>query len=159
MHLLATYEAYGLVDVEIRSSVGAVGAKVPGSPFGKFYFRLYKQHLRPHLPLPLARRIERVLTTNPGGPSANSKNHSAEEGAALPALTTGLLLISVAHLRDYAESYLPTRSMLREGFLEDVADLENPELSRMEKQRVVERMWRSWGSALGWNEMGKVRSS
>lgn len=36
MHLLATYEAYGLVDAEIRSLVGAEDAKVPGSPFGMF---------------------------------------------------------------------------------------------------------------------------
>lgn len=53
MHLLATYEAYGLVDVEIRSSVGAASAKVHGSPFGMFDFRLYNKHLRPHLPLTL----------------------------------------------------------------------------------------------------------
>lgn len=123
------------------------------------YFRLYKPRLRPHIPLPLSRRIERVLTTNPGGPSAISQNPSAELRAALPALTTGLLLISVAHLRNYAEGYLPKRSLLREGFLDDVADLENPDLSRMEKQRVVERMWRSWGSVLGWSEMGKAHSS
>ena len=101
------------------------------------------------------RRVERVLTINPGGISTSGGIRSGEETSTLPALTTGLLLISVAHLRNYAETYLPARSLLREGFLEDIADLENPDLSRAEKQRVVERMWRSWGSALGWNEMGK----
>lgn len=52
MHLLATYGAYGLVDAEIRSLVGAEDAKVPGLPFGMLYFRLYKQRLRPHIPFP-----------------------------------------------------------------------------------------------------------
>ena len=66
------------------------------------------------------------------------------------------MLISVSHLRVYAETYLPLRSLLREGFLEDVADLENPELSRAEKRRVLERMWRSWGCPLGWHKLGSL---
>ena len=73
----------------------------------------------------------------------------------LPPLTSGLLLISVSELRSYAESYLPERSRLREGVLEDVADLENPSLGRAAKQRVVDRMWRSWGKVLGWDEVGR----
>ncbi|KAJ7665207.1 NCA2-domain-containing protein [Mycena polygramma] len=91
------------------------------------------------------RRIERLLVSQPrvAGPSNNS----------LTALTTGLLLISVTRLRTFAESSLPTGSRLREGFLEDVGDLEDPAMPREEKLRVVERMWRSWGVALGWNKI------
>jgi len=55
---------------------------------------------------------------------------------------------SLGSTRDVAAA----RSRLREGFLEDVGDLEDPSLDREEKMRVVERMWRSWGRALGWGE-------
>ena len=68
-------------------------------------------------------------------------------------LTSGLLLLSVARLRRYAETALPARSRLREGFLEDVADLEDPRLGRADKLRVLDRMWRSWGEPLGWNRI------
>ena len=47
-------------------------------------------------------------------------------------LTAGLVLLSVTHLRRYAEGTLPVNSRLREGFLEDVADLEDPGLGRGE---------------------------
>lgn len=43
---------------------------------------------------------------------------------------------------------------MREGFLEDVQDLEDPNLDRTEKLRVVDRMWKSWGDALGWGRVG-----
>ncbi|KAJ7729263.1 NCA2-domain-containing protein [Mycena maculata] len=91
------------------------------------------------------RRIERLLVSQPreANPTTNS----------LTALTTGLLLISVTRLRGFAETSLPSGSRLREGFLEDVGDLEDPAMPREEKLRVVERMWRSWGGALGWGEI------
>ncbi|KAF5392372.1 hypothetical protein D9757_001529 [Collybiopsis confluens] len=41
-------------------------------------------------------------------------------------------------------------SSLREAFLEDVGDLQDPELGIEQKRAVVERMWRCWGGALGW---------
>lgn len=99
------------------------------------------------------RRIERLLITQPTTP--------------LPSLPTGLLLLSVTRLRTYGERYLPgsssssgyfTRGRLpvRQAFLEDVADLEDPELGRDAKMRVVERMWRCWGTILGWNVGGFV---
>ncbi|KAJ7508582.1 NCA2-domain-containing protein [Mycena galericulata] len=89
------------------------------------------------------RRIERLLVSQPreANPTTNS----------LTALTTGLLLISVTRLRAFAETSLPSGSRLREGFLEDVGDLEDPAMPREEKLRVVERMWRSWGGVLGWH--------
>ena len=64
------------------------------------------------------------------------------------------MLISLSALRTYAETYLPMRSRLREGFLEDVGDLEDPVLNREEKVRVIQRMWRSWGRILDWHRMG-----
>ena len=107
------------------------------------------------------RRIERLLITQPRTCSnqhhhthARAEHHNAEgTNGAIPPLTTGLLLLSVSSLRQYAETWLPQMSRLREGFLEDVGDLEDPRLGREEKMRVVERMWRSWGHALGWGRL------
>lgn len=102
------------------------------------------------------RRIERLLITQP-------HTHTHDDGGgrkgAIPHLTAGLLLLSVSSLRQYAETWLPPRSRLREGFLEDVGDLEDPSLDREEKMRVVERMWRSWGRALGWESLAAGVSS
>ncbi|KAL0961358.1 hypothetical protein HGRIS_006314 [Hohenbuehelia grisea] len=43
---------------------------------------------------------------------------------------------------------------MREGFLEDVGDLEDPRLAREDRLRVVDRMWRCWGARLGWGVGG-----
>ncbi|THV03904.1 NCA2-domain-containing protein [Dendrothele bispora CBS 962.96] len=88
------------------------------------------------------RRIERLLVSD--------HPELVEGRLELTPLTTGLLLLSVAQLRTYAETYLPAGSKLREGFLEDVDDLQNPEFGVNDKLRVVERMWRSWSNVLGW---------
>jgi nuclear-control-of-ATPase protein 2 len=112
------------------------------------------------------RRIERLLITQPDTnghehhhthvqveqPGSN-RDDAKETPGTIPHLTAGLLLLSVSSLREYAETWLPLRSRLREGFLEDVGDLEDPGLGREEKMRVVERMWRSWGHALGWERL------
>jgi nuclear control of ATPase protein 2 len=113
------------------------------------------------------RRIERLLITQPRarGHEHHNTHVKAEQHdtkstrGAIPPLTTGLLLLSVSSLRQYAEAWLPLRSRLREGFLEDVGDLEDPRLGREEKLRVVERMWRSWGQALGWERLAVEVSS
>jgi nuclear control of ATPase protein 2 len=107
------------------------------------------------------RRIEHLLITQPRTQHKEEHRTQVEErldstegkGGALPHLTAGLLLLSVSSLRQYAETWLPARSRLREGFLGDVGDLEDPGLGREEKILVVERMWRSWGHALGWQRM------
>jgi nuclear control of ATPase protein 2 len=44
---------------------------------------------------------------------------------------------------------------LREGFVEDVQDLEDPNIGRREKLRVLDRMWNSWGRELGWYEIAR----
>lgn len=94
------------------------------------------------------RRIERLLNSQPSShPSYNHKQ-------SISPLTSGLLLLSLTRLRSYAEKHLPANSRLREGFLEDVEDLEDPRLGREEKIRVVERMWRCWGGVLGWGDGG-----
>lgn len=97
------------------------------------------------------RRIERLLITQPHT-HAHAHSETGPKGT-IPHLTAGLLLLSVSSLRQYAERWLPPRSRLREGFLEDVGDLEDPGLDRDEKMRVVERMWRSWGRALDWEHL------
>ncbi|KAH9889850.1 NCA2-domain-containing protein [Cubamyces lactineus] len=103
------------------------------------------------------RRIERLLIAQPDSHAHHHRTHttalSQRSSAAVSPLTSGLLLLSVTHLRKYAETTLPPNSRLREGFLEDVADLEDPKLGRQDKLRVVDRMWRSWGEPLGWNRV------
>ncbi|GLB38357.1 putative NCA2-domain-containing protein [Lyophyllum shimeji] len=98
------------------------------------------------------RRTERLLVSQPGSRQRKEDEEKGGSGS-IPPLTSGLLLLSVARLRSYAETHLPPRSRLREGFLEDVGDLENPDLGRGDKMRVVERMWRCWGETLGWGSI------
>ncbi|EIW81016.1 nuclear control of ATP synthase 2 [Coniophora puteana RWD-64-598 SS2] len=122
------------------------------------------------------RRVERLLIVSPRSlptdvapslspspsPAAatttgsTQQQHLQDGGDAIPPLTAGLLLLSVTHLRQFAERSLPGRSALREGFLEDVRDLEDPGLGRAEKLRVVDRMWKSWGETLGWTRQARV---
>ncbi|CAE6532682.1 unnamed protein product [Rhizoctonia solani] len=91
-------------------------------------------------------------------PSPASSDHTASPAPQtdLAPLTSGLLLLALTRLRAFASTRLPVGSRLRDGFLADVADLEDPRLGRSEKLRVVERMWRSWGDAdmLGWKRAG-----
>ncbi|KAI0643145.1 NCA2-domain-containing protein [Trametes meyenii] len=104
------------------------------------------------------RRIERLLVAQPDShhhhrTALTTSGSSQRPAAAVSPLTSGLLLLSVTRLRKYAETSLPANSRLREGFLEDVVDLEDPRLGRADKLRVVDRMWRSWGDVLGWSRV------
>ncbi|KAG1872478.1 NCA2-domain-containing protein [Suillus subalutaceus] len=98
------------------------------------------------------RRIERLLLFQP---KLLHHHHDIENvhSDTIPALTTGLLVLSLAHLREYALTSLPARSRLREGFLEDIEFLEDPGLRRSEKLRIIDRMWKSWGKELGWYDL------
>ncbi|KAG1751173.1 NCA2-domain-containing protein [Suillus lakei] len=104
------------------------------------------------------RRIERLLLFQP---KLVHHRHNIENvpSDTIPALTTGLLVLSLAHLREYALTSLPARSRLREGFLEDIEDLEDPGLRRSEKLRIIDRMWKSWGRELGWYDLAGGRSN
>ncbi|KAL5482420.1 NCA2 [Sanghuangporus weigelae] len=103
------------------------------------------------------RRVERLLITSPSNnhpiSSPSSGEHHSDSN--VPPLTSGLLLISVARLREFAEARLPAHSLLRSGILADIADLESPDFGRSEKLRIIDRMWRSWGKVLGWDGLGK----
>ncbi|KAF8685676.1 NCA2 protein [Rhizoctonia solani] len=113
------------------------------------------------------RRVERLLLEPqehqsnrsvhaPPSPASSEHVSSSTPQTDLAPLTLGLLLLALTRLRSFALTYLPTGSRLQDGFLSDVADLEDPRLGRAEKLRVVERMWRSWGDAkiLGWSRAG-----
>ena len=84
-------------------------------------------------PLNAHRRVEKLLILSP------------ERHATMSDRSTGLLIISLTRLRTYALECLPAR--LRTPFLEDLNELENTQLSREAKLRIVERMWRCWGTS------------
>ncbi|KAH9483454.1 Nuclear control of ATPase protein 2 [Psilocybe cubensis] len=87
------------------------------------------------------RRIERLLILQPpSGPSVSDTLNSDSPIAPLP---TGLLILSLTRLRSYALANLPAN--IQAAFLEDLGDLEDTQLGREAKLRVVERMWRCWG--------------
>ncbi|KAK4683942.1 nuclear control of ATPase protein 2, partial [Tremellales sp. Uapishka_1] len=54
----------------------------------------------------------------------------------------GLLIVSVSGLRSWATGLGGSR----EAFLDDLRMVENPKLTRGDKLRVVERIWRCWGT-------------
>ncbi|PFH53997.1 hypothetical protein AMATHDRAFT_136509 [Amanita thiersii Skay4041] len=99
----------------------------------------------------IMRRIERLLISQPNKNVEPEWPQGEGSSSAISPLTSGLLLLAVAQLRMFAEVDLPAGSRLQEGFMDDVSDLEDPELGRMDKLSVVNRMWRCWGTALGWN--------
>jgi nuclear-control-of-ATPase protein 2 len=55
----------------------------------------------------------------------------------------GKLICEVHLLRSYARC-LPTRNSVRDLFIEDLRDLENPRLSISQKLQTINRMSRSW---------------
>ena len=54
----------------------------------------------------------------------------------------GLLIVGVSSLRSWANGL---SGASKEGFLDDLRLIEEPILSRGDKLRVVERIWRGWG--------------
>lgn len=108
------------------------------------------------------RRVERLLVVDSiseGGrdrPKANGSARPDGSKGILSPTTQGLLLLYLTHLREFAVKYLKESTRFREGFLEDIEDLEDTRLSREEKRMVMRRMWESWGTELGWRRMGKL---
>ncbi|KAI0345995.1 NCA2-domain-containing protein [Trametopsis cervina] len=94
----------------------------------------------------IMRRVERLLINN----------HQHKDNTTIEPRVTGLLLLGTTQLRHYAEHHLPKNSRIREGFLQDVKDLENSSMGRTEKLRVVDRMWKSWGDVLGWRQVAAM---
>lgn len=93
------------------------------------------------------RRIERLLSTQGGQLRHQGQQTQTSLNDDQDARSTGLIILSLSRLQAYASQYLPPQ--IREGFLEDLEDLADPELSREEKLLVVNRVWRSWGGVGG----------
>jgi hypothetical protein len=129
-------EVVGLADMVVYET-----AKRHGLLLGEFPANLPRTLVSHSLP----RRIERLLNATPA-------NATVEKSGLTP-LTEGLLLLSINHLRTYALTYLPARSRLQDGFLEDIDDLQDSknQLTREDRLKVIDRMWRSWSTVLGWN--------
>ncbi|KAJ3709795.1 ATP synthase regulation protein NCA2-domain-containing protein [Lentinula raphanica] len=111
------------------------------------------------------RRVERLLILDEAHDESATKDSSLStitpHNSHPSALTTGLLILSLTQLRTYAERYLPSCSSssthqersfsttsLREAFLEDLSDLQDPVLGVDQKRMVVERMWRCWAGTV-----------
>ncbi|OCF33869.1 hypothetical protein I316_04581 [Kwoniella heveanensis BCC8398] len=77
------------------------------------------------------RSIERLLITAPKDTQEMSDKDR------------GLLIVSVSGLRTWATGLSGNN---REGFMDDLRMVEDPRLTRGDKLRVVERIWRSWGA-------------
>src|SRR5258708_39729837 len=120
--LLLVYVVCGVMDGLIAASGGHVGG-------GR------RQRTAAWLTV---RRIDRLLITQPRTrrhehhhtPTKTERHDAKGTKGAIPPLTTGLLLLSVSSLRQYAETWLPSRSRLREGIVEYVGGLEDPRLGR-----------------------------
>ncbi|KAJ3968949.1 ATP synthase regulation protein NCA2-domain-containing protein [Lentinula raphanica] len=111
------------------------------------------------------RRVERLLILDKAHDESTTKDSSSStitpHNSHPSALTTGLLILSLTQLRTYAERHLPSGSSssanqehsfsatsLREAFLEDLSDLQDPVLGVDQKRMVVERMWRCWAGTV-----------
>lgn len=55
----------------------------------------------------------------------------------------GLLIVGVSGMRTWAAGL---SGGSREGFLDDLRLVEDPSMTRGDKLRVVERIWRCWGT-------------
>lgn len=96
---------------------------------------------------PLDRRIERqLIIRTPQQPSSEWQQRtmiSEKDRLQADCETQGLLLCEIHLLRAYATT-LPTRKNTRARFLEDIRDLENPNLTNTQKIQTIARMCRFW---------------
>jgi nuclear-control-of-ATPase protein 2 len=58
--------------------------------------------------------------------------------------TQGILLCETHLLRSLAKC-IPVRDSMRDRFIEDLRDLENPQLTNQQKIQTIDRMTRFWG--------------
>lgn len=79
----------------------------------------------------ISRDIERLLLTAPKKDEQMSDKNR------------GLIIVGVSGLRTWATGL---SGGSREGFLNDLRMVEDPTMSRGDKLRVVERIWRCWGT-------------
>jgi len=110
------------------------------------------------------RRVERLLVVDSiseGGrdrPKASGSARPDGSKGALSPTTQGLLLLYLTHLKEFVEKYLKESTRFREGFLEDIEDLEDTRFAGEEKRMVVRRMGRVGvtSSAGGYWRLGKL---
>ncbi|KAG1458269.1 hypothetical protein G6F55_005447 [Rhizopus delemar] len=111
---------------------------------GKSKQRMTKTGLPIHETL---RRIERqLIIRTPQQPSSEWQQRtmiSEKDRLQADCETQGLLLCEIHLLRAYATT-LPTRKNTRARFLEDIRDLENPNLTNTQKIQTIARMCRFW---------------
>ncbi|CAG8515617.1 5825_t:CDS:2 [Acaulospora morrowiae] len=86
------------------------------------------------------RQVERLLV-----------NHYRSPNTEIPFATHGLILCHVHYLRSYS-SCLSSKNNLRYRFLDDLRDLDTPNMSIRQKIWTCERMWRCWGFLKSENE-------
>ncbi|GAA5822715.1 hypothetical protein JCM11251_004353 [Rhodosporidiobolus azoricus] len=91
-------------------------------------------------------------------PRSTRRRSSSSSSTPSPALTQGLILLSLSHLRHYARSSsFPSKdTQLRAAFLEDVRAVED-EAARAggeERRVLVGRLWK-WARVLGWEDAFK----
>ncbi|KAI8583441.1 hypothetical protein K450DRAFT_223706 [Umbelopsis ramanniana AG] len=85
------------------------------------------------------REVERVLN------QADTRNKDKSgNGLKLSCEQQGLVLCEVHLLRSYARR-LPQRNCIREKFIEDLRELENPNYNLEQRFRTIQRMARTWG--------------
>ncbi|KAI9028196.1 ATP synthase regulation protein NCA2-domain-containing protein [Phycomyces nitens] len=89
------------------------------------------------------RRVERLLNLGSLSETRDDSKLDSDDGL-LSCESQGTLLCEVHLLRSYAHG-LPNRNSMRELFMQDLRDLEDPKLTRTQKIQTVARMYRYWG--------------
>ncbi|KAI7869689.1 ATP synthase regulation protein NCA2-domain-containing protein [Spinellus fusiger] len=88
------------------------------------------------------RRVERILNLD----VSDQQEETTREGiknVSLSCESQGILLCEVHLLRSYAHQ-LPNHNSIREHFMQDLRDLENPKLTRSQKIQTIATMYRYW---------------
>ncbi|GJJ14492.1 hypothetical protein Clacol_008756 [Clathrus columnatus] len=87
-------------------------------------------------------------------PSKTRRNSPADfksELAGKPSSGSGTTINTFSRIQKHSHR---TEQNALAAFLSDIDDLSDPILGKDAKLRVVDRMWRNWGTLLGWGEMG-----